>query len=72
MRHLSDAWSRRGEPNVLLVRYEDLSADLEGQMRRLAGHLGRSRCATTGRRLPDRPDHAAFRAFLAPVITGLA
>jgi len=40
MRHLSDAWSRRGEPNVLLVRYEDLSADLEGQMRRLAGQLG--------------------------------
>ena len=40
MWHLSDAWSRRGEPNVLLVRYEDLSADLQGQMRRLAGQLG--------------------------------
>jgi aryl sulfotransferase len=39
MRHLSDAWGRRGEPNVLLVRYEDLLADLEGQMRRLAGRL---------------------------------
>ena len=33
MRHLSDAWARRGEPNVLLVRYDDLLADLEGQMR---------------------------------------
>ena len=40
MWHLSDAWSRRGEPNVLLVHYDDLSADLEGQMRRLAGQLG--------------------------------
>ena len=40
MWHLSDAWSRRGEPNVLLVHYDDLSADLEGQMRWLAGQLG--------------------------------
>jgi hypothetical protein len=40
MRHLSDAWARRGEPNVLLVHYDDLLADLEGQMRRLAGRLG--------------------------------
>jgi hypothetical protein len=39
MRHLSDAWARRGEPNVLLVRYDDLLADLEGQMRQLAGRL---------------------------------
>lgn len=38
--HLSDAWSRRGEPNVLLIRYQDLSADLEGQMRWLAERLG--------------------------------
>jgi hypothetical protein len=34
--HLSDAWGRRGEPNVVLVHYDDLSADLDGQMRRLA------------------------------------
>jgi aryl sulfotransferase len=40
MWHLADAWARRGEPNVLLVHYDDLSADLEGQMRRLARHLG--------------------------------
>jgi aryl sulfotransferase len=40
MWHLSDAWARRGGPNVLLVRYEDLLADLEGQMRWLAGRLG--------------------------------
>jgi len=40
MRHLSDAWARRGEPNVLLVHYDDLSADLEGQMRGIAWRLG--------------------------------
>ena len=39
MWHLSDAWRRRDEPHVVLVRYEDLAADLEGQMRRLAGLL---------------------------------
>ncbi len=40
MRHLSAAWARRGEPNVVLLHYEDLSADLEGEMRRLAALLG--------------------------------
>jgi aryl sulfotransferase len=40
MWHLSDAWARRHEPNVMLVHYDDLSADLAGQMRRIAGRLG--------------------------------
>ncbi|MEU5870593.1 sulfotransferase domain-containing protein [Glycomyces sp. NPDC047369] len=40
MMHLSDAWSRRAEPNLLLVHYADLSADLEGEMRRIAAYLG--------------------------------
>jgi aryl sulfotransferase len=39
MWHLSDAWARRAEPNVLLVHYDRLSADLEGEMRRLAAQL---------------------------------
>ncbi|MFF0118164.1 sulfotransferase domain-containing protein [Micromonospora arida] len=34
--HLSDAWARRHEPNVELVHYDDLLADLGGEMRRLA------------------------------------
>ena len=38
--HLSDAWARRREPNIVLVHYDDLSTDLEGEMRRLAGLLG--------------------------------
>lgn len=40
MDHLSGAWARRDEPNVLLVHYDDLQADLEGQMRWLAARLG--------------------------------
>jgi aryl sulfotransferase len=40
MHHLSDAWARRGEPNVILVHYDDLLLDLEGQMRWLASRLG--------------------------------
>jgi hypothetical protein len=39
MWHLRDAWARRDQPNVLLVHYDDLSADLEGEMRRLAASL---------------------------------
>jgi hypothetical protein len=40
MWHLSDAWARRGAPNVRLVHYDDLLADLDGAMRRLAAWLG--------------------------------
>jgi hypothetical protein len=40
MAHLSDAWARRAEPNLLLVHYADLSADLEDEMRRIADWLG--------------------------------
>ncbi|MFY1692535.1 sulfotransferase domain-containing protein [Plantactinospora sp. WMMB782] len=38
--HLTDAWARRHRANVLLVHYADLSADLSGQMRRIARWLG--------------------------------
>ena len=37
--HLSDAWARRADPHVVLVHYDDLQADLEGEMRRLAATL---------------------------------
>jgi hypothetical protein len=39
MWHMSDAWTRRTEPNVLLVHYDELLADLGSQMRRIAGWL---------------------------------
>ncbi len=40
MWHLSDAWARRHEPNVMLVHYDDLAADLDGQLRRIGEWLG--------------------------------
>jgi aryl sulfotransferase len=40
MWHLTDAWARRGQPGIVLAHYDDLSADLDGEMRRLAGRLG--------------------------------
>jgi aryl sulfotransferase len=38
--HLSDAWARRHEDNVVLVHYDDLLSDLDGAMRRLADQFG--------------------------------
>ncbi len=37
--HLTDAWARRHEPNVVLVHYQDLTDDLEDEMRRIAEQL---------------------------------
>jgi aryl sulfotransferase len=37
--HLTDAWQRRDQANVVLVHYDDLLGDLEGEMRRLARRL---------------------------------
>jgi hypothetical protein len=40
MLHLSDAWARRHDANVVVLHYDDLVADLDGSMRGLAGQLG--------------------------------
>lgn len=37
--HLTDAWSRRSDPAVVLLHYSDLLRDLEGQVRTLAARL---------------------------------
>jgi aryl sulfotransferase len=39
LRYLASWWDLRDEPNVLLVHYNDLQADLEREMRRVAGFL---------------------------------
>ncbi|NMO15465.1 sulfotransferase domain-containing protein [Pyxidicoccus fallax] len=39
-RHLESWWPHRNDANVLHVRYEDLVADLEGSIRRVARFLG--------------------------------
>lgn len=55
--HLSDAWARRDEPNVVLVHYDDLLDDLDGQLRRLAGLLG---ITVPGERRPGLVEAATF------------
>ena len=40
MQILSGGWARREEPNFMLLHYQDLRADLEGQMRGIATQLG--------------------------------
>ena len=37
--HLSSAWDRKAEPNVVLLHYSDLLADLKGEMSCLADRL---------------------------------
>lgn len=38
--HVVSYWDRRYEPNLLFVHYDDLKADLAGEMRRVAAFLG--------------------------------
>lgn len=40
LHHATDAWQRAWLPNVVLVHYDQLTADLPGQMRYLAARLG--------------------------------
>jgi aryl sulfotransferase len=40
LRHLDTGWQRRGEPNVAFFHYTDLTADLAGELIRLARVLG--------------------------------
>jgi len=39
LEHVASFWDRRHEPNLLLVHYNDLKADLAGEMRRIADFL---------------------------------
>ena len=40
LHHCETWWEWRHLPNILLVHYNDLLADLDGEMRRVAGYLG--------------------------------
>jgi aryl sulfotransferase len=62
MWHLSDAWARRDELDVLLVHYDDLSDDLPGQMRWLAGQLGIAVAEETWPALARAASFEAMRA----------
>jgi hypothetical protein len=74
MWHLSDAWARRDAPNVVLVHYDDLCADLAGQMRWLAWRLG---IAVPEQAWPALVNAATFESmssragYLAPLPPGV-
>jgi hypothetical protein len=38
--HLAGFWEGRDRDDIVLLHYDDLQVDLEGEMRRLAGRLG--------------------------------
>jgi hypothetical protein len=65
MWHLSDAWARRHDANVLLVHYDDLAADLGGEMRRIAGRLGIDVPEQTWPGLVEAAGFASMRARAA-------
>ncbi len=62
MRHLSEAWARRADPNVVLVHYDDLLSSLEPQMRQLADRLG---IAVAQRSWPALVEAATFERMKA-------
>ena len=74
MWHLAGAWERRAEPNIVLAHYDLLSADLAGEMGRLASRLGIS--VPTGK-WPGLVQAASFQhmrsnaASLAPDPSGV-
>jgi aryl sulfotransferase len=60
--HLTDAWRRHREPNIVLIHYDDLRLDLEGEMRRLASRLGIEISEDTWPELTQAATFATMRA----------
>ncbi len=75
LHHLGDAWTRRASgADVVLVHYADLSADLPGEMRRLAERLGIEVSPERLRGLAEAATFAAMRlrsAELSPNALGV-
>ena len=72
--HVADAWSRRDTPNIVLVHYDDLAADLDREMRALARRLRISVADDVWPRLVDAAGFARMRAnadALAPDAAGV-
>jgi aryl sulfotransferase len=67
--HDAGAWARRADPNIVLLHYADLSADLAGQMRHLAGRLA---ITVPDAAWPDLVNAATFASMRASArqITG--
>ena len=57
LHHHETFWNERSAPNVVMLHYDDLKTDLEGQMRALADRLGIS---VSEARWPELVDAATF------------
>ncbi len=62
LEHLSSFWPMRERPNVVMMHYGDLQADLEGQMRALADRLG---IVVPDARWPELVEAATFDSMRA-------
>ena len=58
--HVASFWAHRGEPNVLFVHYNDMQADLDAQMRRVAAFLG---IEVSEQLWPDVVDRCTFESM---------
>jgi aryl sulfotransferase len=63
LRHLAEAWEKRGQLNIILLHYDDLAADLEGEMRRIAARLGISVAETAWPALVKAASFSEMRAM---------
>jgi len=67
LHHLDTGWQRRRDANVTLVHYADLTADLPGELLRLAGVLGIPCSPERARELAAEASLARMRARAAEV-----
>ena len=70
LHHLGVAWQRRGDPNVALLHYADLRADLPGELRRLAAAVGIGLSAARAAELASEASIERMRERAADVVPG--
>jgi hypothetical protein len=66
--HDAGAWARRDDPNIVLLHYADLSADLAGNMRQLAVRLGITVPEADWPHLVDAATFVSMRASAGSII----
>jgi aryl sulfotransferase len=70
LHHLKTWWEWHHLPNILLVHYNDLLADLEGEMRRVAAYLEIEPAADAWPRLVDACTFASMKQHAAKIMPG--
>jgi hypothetical protein len=70
LHHLDTGWQHRREPNVALFHYADLTADLAGELLRLAGVLGIPCSPARARELAPEASLTRMRERAADVAPG--